>query len=106
MEETTMEAPAKTVASIGVPGMGSEIAMVKDLTGGNPVVTIILAVLVTLAGPAGWKFWTSRQKAKLELEEKRLELEAKVKLAEIKAADNDNEPQKPARKQRKQKSKQ
>jgi len=106
MDNTTMELPpAKTIATVGVQtGVGSELAMIKDLTGGNPIVIVILAILIALAGPAGWKFWTSRQKAKMELEEKRLELEAKIKLAEIKAADNDNEQPKPAKKARKGKS--
>jgi predicted negative regulator of RcsB-dependent stress response len=94
MEETTMEAP-HTVATVGAePSLGSELAMVKDLTGGNPVVTVVLAAILMVGGPAGWKFWTARQKAKTELEEKRMELEAKIKLAEIKAADNDDEPKK------------
>jgi predicted negative regulator of RcsB-dependent stress response len=94
MEAETVEA-TQTVATVGTePSLGSELAMVKDLTGGNPVVTIILAAILMVGGPAGWKFWTARQKAKTELEEKRMELEAKIKLAEIKAADNDDEPKK------------
>lgn len=97
--------PAKTIATVGAePGIGSELSVVQHLNGGSSVVTIILAVIVALAGPAGWKFWTARQKAKTELEEKRLELEAKVKLAEIKAADNDNEVIKPAKKVKKRKT--
>ena len=99
------ETPAQTVASVEVPAaptLGAELAMIKDLTGGNPVVTVLLAALVVVGGPAGWKFWTKRQEAKKELEEKRLELETKVKLAKIKAdSESDEECEKPKRKKSK-----
>ena len=93
----------ETVATVEQPadmlGIGSELAMLKDVTGGNPVVTVILAALVVVGGPAGWKFWNNRQKLKKEAEEaklahelemKKLELETQVKLAEI----ADDEPKK------------
>ena len=99
------ESPApQTVASVEVPAapaLGAELAMIKDLTGGNPVVTVLLAALVVVGGPAGWKFWTKRQESKKELEEKRLELETKVKLAKIKAESDDEECEKPKKKKSK-----
>lgn len=110
MENTEQEMPP-TTASVSTPsdmlGIGSELAMIKDITGGNPVVTIILAVLLVVGGPAGWKFWNNRQKLKQEAEEaklqheldmKKLELETQVKLAEI--ADDDDEPKKGRRKKK------
>ena len=103
MEEMQNEVPA-TVATVEQPsdalGLGSELAMLKDITGGNPVVTVILAALIVVGGPAGWKFWNNRQKLKKEAEEarlahelemKKLELETQVKLAEIA---EDDEPKK------------
>jgi len=104
--ETVQETPAapQTVASVespAVPALGAEFAMIKDLTGGNPVVTVLLAVLLVVGGPAGWKFWTKRQDAKKELEEKRLELETKVKLAKIKAEADAEEEEKPKKKKSK-----
>ena len=92
-------------ASVATPqqSLGSELVMLKDLTGGNPVVTVLLAILVVVGGPAGWKFWTKRQESKNELEQKRLELEAKIKLAKIKADSEDEE--KPKKKSKKEESK-
>jgi len=104
--ESVPETPAvqQTVASVETPvspALGAELAMIKDLTGGNPVVTVLLAALVVVGGPAGWKFWTKRQEAKKELEEKRLELETKVKLAKIKADSESADEEKPKKKKSK-----
>ena len=79
-----------------------EISAIKAVSGGSPVVTILLAIIVMFGGPAAWKFWTARQKAKAELEEKRLELEAKIELAKIKA-EAEAEEDKPEKKVRKSK---
>lgn len=103
-ETTPLESAPATVATVGTPelSIGSELAAIKDLTGGNPVVTVILGALVVVGGPAGWKFWNNRQKLKKEAEEakldhelalKKLELETKVKLAEIED-DGDDKPKK------------
>lgn len=99
MENQEVQATTATVAA-PEPALGAELAMLKDLTGGNPVVTVLLAVLVVVGGPAGWKFWTKRQESKNELEEKRLELEAKIKLAKIKAdSDDEEKPKKKGKKE-------
>jgi hypothetical protein len=89
------EAAVASVANEAIPGLD----MISKLSGGHPVVTIILVAMILLGGKAGWAFWTKRQKLKIELEEKRLELETKVKLAQIKA-DDDNEECKPKRKRK------
>ena len=91
--EVVVPAPAPTQASVGVPDeLTASLGMVKDLTGGNPVVAVILVAILVLGGKAGWGFWEKRQKLKAELEEKRMELDAKIKLAQIKA--DDDEPKK------------
>jgi hypothetical protein len=85
MEETTTAPVTQTVATTSVADAAPDLGVVKDLAGGNPIVTVVLVLALIVGGPAGWKFWNARQKAKSDLEEKRLELEAKVRLAEIKA---------------------
>jgi predicted negative regulator of RcsB-dependent stress response len=98
MDTTTVE----TVASVEVQeNMMPEISAIKAVSGGSPVVTILLAAIVMFGGPAAWKFWTARQKAKTELEERRLELEAKIELAKIKADSEDEKEVKKVRKTKK-----
>ena len=100
MESTTQEVtvpaptPVPTYASVGVADeLLPNLGLIDKLSGTNPVVDIILVAMFILGGKTGWAFWEKRQKINAELEEKRLELEAKVKLAQIKA-DDDNEPKK------------
>ena len=105
MDSTTaaevVPAPAPMQASVGVmDSLTSELAIVRDLTGGNPIVAIILVSILVLGGKAGWAFWTTRQELKADLEEKRMELAAKIKLAKIKAEDNDNDDEKEQRKRK------
>jgi hypothetical protein len=105
MDSTTaaevVPAPAPMQASVGVmDSLTSELAIVRDLTGGNPIVAIILVSILVLGGKAGWAFWTKRQELKADLEEKRMELAAKIKLAKIKAEDNDNDDEKEQRKRK------
>jgi predicted negative regulator of RcsB-dependent stress response len=74
----------ETVASVAQPQtMAGELAQLKELTGGNPIVAVVLVVVVILGSGAGWKFWQKKSEQKHELEMKKLELEAKV--AETKA---------------------
>jgi len=69
----------ETVASVAQPQtMAGELAQLKELTGGNPVVTVILVAVVILGSGAGWKFWQKKSEQKHELEMKKLELEAKA----------------------------
>jgi predicted negative regulator of RcsB-dependent stress response len=94
LEEVVVPAPAPVQASVGVaPELVPHINTIAHLTGGNPIVAIILVAMLVLGGKTGWAFWEKRQKINADLEEKRLELEAKIKLAQIKA-DDDNEPKK------------
>ena len=75
----------ETVASVAQPqSMAGELAQLKELTGGNPVVTVILVAVVILGSGAGWKFWQKKSEQKHELEMKKLELEAQAKKVEAK----------------------
>jgi predicted negative regulator of RcsB-dependent stress response len=83
--ELPLAQPA-TTASVAQPqSMAGELAQLKELTGGNPVVTVILAAVVILGSGAGWKFWQKKSEQKHELEMKKLELQAQAKKAESKA---------------------
>lgn len=74
----------ETVASVAQPQtMVGELVQLKELTGGNPIVTVVLVVVVLLGSGAGWKLWQKKSEQKHELEMKKLELEAKA--AETKA---------------------
>lgn len=76
----------ETVASVAQPQtMAGELGQLKELTGGNPVVAIVLVGIVILGSGAGWKFWQKRSEQKHELEMKKLELEAKVAESKEKA---------------------
>jgi predicted negative regulator of RcsB-dependent stress response len=69
----------ETTATVAQPqSMAGELAQLKELTGGNPVVTVILVAVVILGSGAGWKFWQKKSEQKHELEMKKLELEAKA----------------------------
>lgn len=69
----------ETTATVAQPQtMAGELAQLKELTGGNPVVAIVLVAIVILGSGAGWKFWQKKSEQKHELEMKKLELEAKA----------------------------
>lgn len=68
----------ETVASVAQPeSAASELAALKDLAGGNPVLTVVLALVAVVGGKAGWKFFSDRSKLKHEVEMKKLEIEEK-----------------------------
>ena len=76
----------ETVASVAQPqSMAGELVALKELTGGNPIVAIVLVGIVILGSGAGWKFWQKKSEQKHELEMKKLELEAKVAETKSKA---------------------
>lgn len=81
-----MEEVAKTemVASVGAPqSAAGELAVLHGVAGGNSTVMIVMAILALVGGKAGWKFWSDWRKQEHEEDMKKLELEAKIKLAEI-----------------------
>jgi LPXTG-motif cell wall-anchored protein len=74
-----METTQETTATVAQPQtMAGELAQLKELTGGNPIVAIVLVGIVILGSGAGWKFWQKKSEQKHELEMKKLELEAKA----------------------------
>ena len=80
------EVKQETVATVGQPqNLAGDLAVVKDLAGGNSVVTVILALVVVLGGGAGWKFWTKRSELKHEQKLKEMELQAEIAKAQAKA---------------------
>ena len=80
MEENVQE----TVASVGAPeSAAGELAALQGLVGGSNSVMVIMAVLAIVGGKAGWKFWGDWRKQKHEEAMRKMELEAKIKLAEI-----------------------
>lgn len=82
MEEV---AKMETVASVGAPqSAAGELAVLQGAAaGGNSTVMIIMALLALVGGKAGWKFWSDWRKQEHEEDMKKLELEAKIKLAEM-----------------------
>jgi uncharacterized protein HemX len=83
METTTKQ---ETVATVAQPQtMAGELVQLKELTGGNPVVTIVLVLAVLLLGSgAGIKMIKEKLAQKHELEMKKLEMESAAKKAETK----------------------
>lgn len=74
------------VSSVVEPqSMAGELAQLKELTGGNPIVTVVLVAVVILGSGAGWKFWQKKSEQKHELEMKKLEMQVKEKKARSKA---------------------
>jgi hypothetical protein len=73
-----------TIATVGAPqSAAGELAALQSIGGGSSTVMIIMGILAVVGGKAGWKFWADWRKQKHEEAMKKLELEAKVKLAEI-----------------------
>ena len=76
----------ETVASVAQPQtMAGELVALKELTGGNPIVAIVLVGIVILGSGAGWKFWQKKSEQKHEEKMKELELKAELAKAEAKA---------------------
>ena len=85
MENQVNEAPATTATVAQPQTMAGELAQLKELTGGNPVVAIVLVAIVILGSGAGWKFWQNKSEQKHEQAMKELELKAELAKAESKA---------------------
>jgi hypothetical protein len=58
----------------GVP----DLSQIQGLAGGNPVVTVILAVILVGGGTAGWKFWQKKSEQNHELAMKKADMELEL----------------------------
>lgn len=70
-------APTELHASTQVaePNAVPDLSQIQGLAGGNPIVTVILALIVVGGGTAGWKFWNQKSKQNHELELQKLEIQ-------------------------------
>lgn len=80
------EAPAThaTTEVPDAPNAAPDLSQIQGLAGGNPIVTVILALIVVGGGTAGWKFWNQKSKQNHEL--KLQELEVQKELAGLNGA--------------------
>jgi len=53
-----------------------DLSQLQTLTGGNPALTVILALIVVVGGGAGWKFWNKLSEQKHEQRMREMELKA------------------------------
>lgn len=72
-----------TVATVAVtPSTPEEMAIVHALKSGDTSV-VILSLFVMMIGKTGWGFWSDWRKQKHEEKMRKMELDAKIKLAKI-----------------------
>lgn len=57
------------------PNAAPDLSQIQGLAGGNPIVTVVLALIVVGGGTAGWKFWNQKSKQNHELELQKLEIQ-------------------------------
>ena len=71
---------AETHASTEVaePNGVPDLSQIQGLAGGNPIVTVILALILVGGGTAGWKFWNQKSKQNHELRLQELELQKEM----------------------------
>jgi uncharacterized protein HemX len=73
-------APAELHASTQVaePNGVPDLSQIQGLAGGNPIVTVILALILVGGGTAGWKFWQKKSEQSHELKLQELELQKEM----------------------------
>ena len=73
-------APSELHASTQVaePNAAPDLSQIQALAGGNPIVTVVLALIVVGGGTAGWKFWNQKSKQNHELKLQELELQKEM----------------------------
>lgn len=71
LHATTQAAPEPANA---VP----DLSQIQGLSNGNPVVTVILALILVGGGTAGWKFWQKKSEQSHELSMKKADLELEM----------------------------
>ena len=55
-----------------------DLSQIAHLSGGNPIVTVLLALIVVGGGTAGWKFWQKRSEQSHELAMKKAEIDLEM----------------------------
>jgi hypothetical protein len=73
-------APAELHASTQVaePNGVPDLSQISQLSGGNPIVTVILALVLVGGGTAGWKFWQKKSEQNHELKMQELEVQKEM----------------------------
>ena len=56
----------------------ADLSQIQGLAGGNPIVTVILAVILVGGGTAGWKFWQKKSEQNHELSMKKVDMELEM----------------------------
>ncbi len=72
------ELHATTQASVEPANAAPDLSQIGALAGGNPIVTVILALIVVGGGTAGWKFWQKKSEQSHELAMKKADLELEM----------------------------
>lgn len=76
------ETPAELAAYEAVdpaPNLAGDLNALAQTTGGDSLLTVILALVAVLGGGAAWKFYRQHSEQKHEQEMQRMKLEAKAK---------------------------
>lgn len=75
---STEELHATTQAAPDSSNAAPDLSQIGALAGGNPIVTVILALIVVGGGTAGWKFWQKKSEQSHELAMKKADLELEM----------------------------
>lgn len=78
LEAAPSELHATTQASAEPANAAPDLSQIGALAGGNPIVTVILALIVVGGGTAGWKFWQKKSEQSHELAMKKADLELEM----------------------------
>jgi hypothetical protein len=70
-------AVTETAQAIDPPDAPPDLIGIAKATGGDSMLTIVLAVLAVVGGAAGWKFWNKLSEQKHEQKMKEMDLDAK-----------------------------
>jgi len=74
VEEFHAETQAEAEPANGVP----DLSQISALSGGNPIVTVVLALILVGGGTAGWKFWQKKSEQNHELSMKKVDMEMEM----------------------------
>ena len=72
------ELHATTQAAAEPANAAPDLSQIQGLAGGNPIVTVILALIVVGGGTAGWKFWQKKSEQNHELAMKKVDMELEL----------------------------